>query len=718
MFKKLICFFLIFAFSSTTLFAQSAAQLGQMKKYLDSPQGKKILQSKEGKELVEKYGKQGALGLQEEGVVGILGQEEEEEEVEALSELELALYKDLILEEKEPLRQYGYNAFRSTVASFTPPDDVPVGPDYIIGPGDSFNVTLWGITEGIFKVEVNREGDIVLPKVGVVKVVGLTYGELKPFIEQQLGRYYESVNVGITIDTLRTIRVYVVGEVARPGSYSISSLSTVYSALFAAGGPTKNGTMRKIQIIRNGQKVARVDLYRFLLKGDKSQDRNLQSGDTIFVPIIGPVAGIAGAVYRPAIYEIKGKADLRDFIYLAGGFLPTGHLSRVQVKRIEAHEKKVVRDQNVSRDRTSRKFGFNIQNMDLVEIFPIVQDVSNQVYLEGAVQYPGSYEYEEGMRIADLLSGSSIFAPNAYLSHIEVIRIDRQTKKAKIHTVDFKKLLAGDDSQNIILEPLDRIMVASEKAKFGKIVLMGEIQRPGQYTFAPGEKLASVLKRAGGFTGDAYLFGARFYRSSVRKAQAARSEQLIAKLEEEILLKGREVASGAMGEAEQSATALQLSRSQDLLELLRNKKVEGRVIVNLEYPLEKFEKSKSNIELEDKDWLQIPAISKVVMVVGEVYNPSSVVYDPDRKGGDYLRMVGGVTRNADKGEIYVIRADGSVLSRKDGVNVLSTKLFPGDAIIVPQVVETAHYRAQVKDWTHWFYEAALAFAVIATYLRQ
>ena len=721
-FKKLICLLIIITFSSTTLFAQTSVQsTRQAQKYLETPEGQKFLKSAQGqkmlKENAEKFEGEEFDELKEEIESEATLEAEKEEEFEPFSKLEMALSRDLILEDKEPLRQYGYDIFKSTVASFIPLDDVAVGPDYIVGPGDSFNITLWGITEGIFKVKVNREGGVVLPKVGVVKVAGLTYGELRPFIKQQLGRYYESVNVGITIEDLRTIQVYVVGEVLQPGSYTLSSLSTAFNALFSAGGPTKKGSLRKIQILRSGRVIATLDLYRFLLRGDKSQDRDLRSGDTIFVPIIGPVAGITGAVFRPAIYEIKGKADLGDFIYLAGGFLPTGYLNRVQVKRVVAHEKRVVRDENVSRNRSSRKFGITLQNMDLVEVFSIFGEVRNMVYVEGEVKYPGSYELKEGTRIKDVLPSRAAFTFNAYLPHVEVIRTDPETRKIRIFAVDFEKLYAGDKTQNIVLLSLDRIVVSSEKREEGKITLSGEVMRPGVYSFVPGEKLSSVLKRAGGFTSDAYLFGAKFTRESVKDAQEAQGKALISRLREDTIRRGREVISGALSEEDRAAKEAQLVKSEELLKLLEERTMDGRVIVQLEYSLEDFARSKDNIELENEDVLHIPMVSKVVLVLGEVYNPSSVIYDSSRNVKYYLRQVGGPNKNADAGSVYVVRADGSVISREHRRNIMSLKLYPGDSIIVPQLLETFNFWAFFKDWTHWFYEMAIAFAIIATYIR-
>ena len=190
------------------------------------------------------------------------------------------------------LKQFGYDIFNKTASSFAPPATMSVGPDYIIGPGDQFTLTLWGTTEGIYNLQVSKEGDITLPKVGVVSVAGVRFGELERTLKRHLSKYYGNFNLSVAMGGLKTVTIYVVGEVTKPGSYSLSSLTTVYGALFAAGGTTKQGTLRAIQVLRTGKIIKTIDLYEFLLKGDRSQDIKLQNEDTVFVPLIGPVAGV------------------------------------------------------------------------------------------------------------------------------------------------------------------------------------------------------------------------------------------------------------------------------------------------------------------------------------------------------------------------------------------------------------------------------------------
>ncbi|MDU0459125.1 MAG: SLBB domain-containing protein, partial [Geobacteraceae bacterium] len=242
------------------------------------------------------------------------------------------------------LKQFGYNFFRPDMQGFSALTDIPVGPDYQLGAGDRIVLTVWGSLEGSYELEINRSGELVLPKVGSVKVAGTTFGQLPKLLSGHLSKVFRDFNLNVTMGKLRMIKVYVVGEVKAPGDYSISSLSTLINALSAAGGPTTNGSLRSISIVRDGKQVDSADLYSFFLKGDKSRDIRLQPGDTIFVPPVGPVAGIAGNVRRPAIYELKDEKNLKELLELANGIVPTGYLQRMQISRVEANDKKIITD--------------------------------------------------------------------------------------------------------------------------------------------------------------------------------------------------------------------------------------------------------------------------------------------------------------------------------------------------------------------------------------
>ena len=327
--------FLLFMFAwSSTSFAQNTTipQIAQNKALLEKYQLVEMtnkLGPSLGKNKMD-YSSFNSLEEQE------MGAPERTKQVEILSDLEEYYAKTIPSAEAEtfnfkPLRQFGYDIFQQPGMEFSNASDQVINPDYMLGPGDNFTVTMWGIAEGVFNVQVDPEGNIILPKVGVVPVAGVRYGELKSYIEGKLSNYYEQVNVAVSIKNITGIRVYVVGEVKRPGTYNISSLSTAYNALFSAGGPTKRGSLRDVRVIRNGKAMADIDMYNFLLSGNRKQDINLISGDTVYVPVISSVAAVVGNVRRSGIYEILSKADLSDVINMAGGGFPTTSIKHGQI---------------------------------------------------------------------------------------------------------------------------------------------------------------------------------------------------------------------------------------------------------------------------------------------------------------------------------------------------------------------------------------------------
>src|SRR5207247_6027531 len=232
-----------------------------------------------------------------------------------------------------PLRQYGYAMFASNVSTFAPVDDIPVGPDYVLGPGEDVTINVWGAVDSTLVRTVDRNGRIVLPEAGGLRIWGLTFGQADRLIRDELARYFRGFQASVMMGRLRTVSVYVVGDVCQPGVYTLSSLSTVTNALFSAGGPTKLGSLRELRLIRGGHQVAKLDFYDFLQRGDRARDYRLESGDTIFVPPLGDVVAVAGEVKRPAIYEIRSDTRLADVGSLAGGVTPTSYLKRVQVVR-------------------------------------------------------------------------------------------------------------------------------------------------------------------------------------------------------------------------------------------------------------------------------------------------------------------------------------------------------------------------------------------------
>jgi polysaccharide export outer membrane protein len=612
------------------------------------------------------------------------------------------------------LRQFGYDLFRTMPSSFGPASDAPVGPDYILGPGDTLQAYMWGMVDNVLTLPVNQRGEIFLPKVGTFPVRGMALGEARRLIQEQLSRQFSGFRLSLSLTELRSVQAYVVGEVGRPGVYTISSLSTVTNTLFASGGPSKLGSLRNISLIRHNRTIGTLDLYDFLLKGDRSKDFRVESGDTIFVPAIGPVVAITGDVKRPAIYELKGTTRVHDVLHqMAGGVTPTGYLQRVQIERVKAHEERIVLDLNLSAVYRGGDTQSNVllEEGDIIKIFPIDTKVYNAVNVEGFVHRPGPYELKRGMRLSELLRPSEVL-PEAYVERVEVIRTKPDFTREVLAT-NLRQLWRGDYSQDIVLESQDQIVVGSEVRMLGTITLQGEVKRPGIYPIIHGERLSSALKRAGGYTDQAYLRGALFIRERLRIQQQEELDRFVKAQEEAVLNEAARAAAGSLelaGSNREEATLQQQSMQQrrQLLDLLKSKVVLGRLVVKLDSP-EALEGTPNDIALEAGDVLTVPKQPGSVLVIGSVRNPAAVVYEEGRDVEYYLNRAGGLNKEADKDELHVVKADGSAIA---GFLKLR-KVEAGDIIVAPAKVEAkVRTLPMVKDLATILGQFALTAGVL------
>ena len=680
-------------------------------------------------------------------------------------------------------------------------------------------LNLWGSVEGTYELPVSRSGEVFLPNGGPVKVAGVPFGKLAEVFRLRLAKDYRDFELSVNMGKLRTVKVNVVGEVAAPGNYTLSSLSTLLNALSAAGGPTKNGSLRTIKLYHAGQGAETIDLYDFFTRGDKSRDIRLNPGDTVFVPVIGRVAAIAGNVKRPAIYELKDETTLKDLLGLAEGVTATGYLQRVQISRVVANDKKQVLDLNLDSLATGKPLdelaaAVPIQDLDIVRIFSINGLLRNHFRLEGHVDRPGFYALKPGMRISDVLSRDHLLPeyfpdfleitrleppelrphkivvklgpalsrdpsqdialkefdvihvfsrndlerqakvringevskpgefrlykdmtvrdlliqagypnPSAYLASAELNRLKIDSDKVTSFplSINLAAVLAGDPQANIPLEPFDELLVkripnwAEETERY--ITLSGEFRFPGAYPIYRGEHLSSVIERAGGFTDRAYLPGTKFSREVLRKLQQKQMDDSLAKAEEQILKKQSELATVASSKEETDATQAALEGLKRHLELLKNKRAEGRLLIHFT-SLEDLKKQYSNIELSGGDTLYVPSDPHAVTVLGQVYNPASIVFKPWEDIGFYLKKVGGPTNDAQEGEMYLVKMDGTVISRKQTTGFLfydgfkSTQIDSGDSIIVPQRFEKIAWIRDIKDIATILGQIALTAGVL------
>ncbi|HEY9899151.1 MAG TPA: SLBB domain-containing protein, partial [Pantanalinema sp.] len=312
------------------------------------------------------------------------------------------------------LTHYGHDLFRGAPSTFAPVDDMPVPSDYVIVPGDEIIVSAVSPRRsGDNSLTVNRDGTVFYPNIGTLSVAGMSYSRMVQVLTQKIKGGARDMQLSIRMGKLRSINVVLVGRVKKPGSYTISSLTSLSNALIACGGPTKMGSLRDIQLKRNGKVVAHFDLYDFLFKGGSSQDLRLQGGDVIFVPDSGPQVAVAGNVKAPAIYELKGKTNLEEVFKLAGNLTPMGFAQQIQIERFSQNTSQKILDVDLTRPGAAR--GTALQDGDIVKVYALSKKLLNGVMLSGHVERPGKYEYRPDLRLRDVIKGENDLKPEAYL---------------------------------------------------------------------------------------------------------------------------------------------------------------------------------------------------------------------------------------------------------------------------------------------------------------
>ncbi|PYX06776.1 MAG: hypothetical protein DMG88_17425 [Acidobacteria bacterium] len=798
------------------------------------------------------------------------------------------------------LERFGEAVFRNGTGNADDlPMDLPAGPDYVVGPGDGLSIELWGAVSQRLRRVVDREGRVALPEAGSVQVAGRNLGDVQHLVQSVLRTQFRDVEADVSLSRVRTVRVYVVGDVQRPGAYDISSLSTPLNALYAAGGSTSQGSLRVIRHYRGKQLVQEVDTYDLLLHGIRSDLQRLQPGDTVLIPPLGPQATIEGMVQRPAIYELRGEKSLAEVLELAGGVLPSGTLRHIDVERLQAHESRTMLALDVPENNNKESVNqalqdFQIQDGDSVKISPIMSFAEKAVYLDGHVFRPGKYAYREGMKLTDLIHSYKDLLPEPYGRHAEIIRLNppdytpavlafnlsdalagkeqdlvlkpfdtvrvfgrydfedppmvsvtgevrdpgdhvtngatyvrdavylaggatpdallsdaqvfRKTQDGglKVISVNLANALKGDEKDNVLLEPKDRVfiqrtlqkvdpatvIIAGEVARPGKyplgrdmsaadlvrvagglkrgaytqsadlmrytvedgkkvqgehqtvdiakalageadtdvrlrdgdvltigelagwqdvgatIEVKGEVVHPGVYGIREGERLSSVIARAGGFRSDAYVHGTIFQREQVRELEAKNRADLITQVQTQ----GAGLKLIPTNDEDQKvAKEAVLLQWQTMLERLQSTPPAGRLVVHISSDMKRWANTPADIQVRAKDVVFIPKKPSSVMVDGSVYNPTAVAYKPGKSAGWYLNQAGGPNNLANKKAIFVIRADGSVVGGRGGLfsgGAESASMQPGDMVVVPERGFSANTR-----WKTTLQSAQLAYAV-------
>ena len=647
-----------------------------------------------------------------------------------------------------PLPMFGQNLFDGVPSTFAPVDRVPVTPDYVVGPGDEVVIRAWGQVDIDYRATIDRNGAINIPRVGNINVSGIRFQDLEGFLRTAIGRVFRNFELNVTLGQLRSIQIFVVGQARRPGSYTVSSLSTLVNALFASGGPSSRGSMRAIQLKRGDKVVTEFDIYDLLIKGDKSRDVKLLSGDVIYIPPVGGLVALSGSVNEPAIYEIKPNTTFSNLLDLAGGLTTTAAGQKAKVERIADRKTRQLEEFTLDQTGLAR----TLRDGDLVQIYAISPKFENVVTLRGSVASPGRFQWREGMRVRDIIPDKDALISQEYwlrqnaapnvgrVSGQERLRVEvKRTVEeinwdyAVIERINLRDLspqlipfnlgravLEGDPTHNVQLRAGDVLTVFSKDdltvpvAKQTKYVkLEGELATPGVYQLLPGETLRQLMARVGGLSPNAYVYGAEFTRESTRAFQQKRLEESIDQMEREMQRSATSSSATALSKEESENLKAQTEGQRVLLSKLRQVKATGRIV--LEMPRDQTQvKDIPDFVLEDGDRLLVPAAPSTISVVGAVYNQNAFLHRPGMKLSDYLSRAGGPTKEADSGAIYLVKADGTVVSRRQSNWLMSgfesDSLMPGDTIVVPETFDRFRLSKELKDWSQIFYQFALGVA--------
>jgi protein involved in polysaccharide export with SLBB domain len=421
---------------------------------------------------------------------------------------------------QRPLERFGLEVFRNENSDLDDfPIDLPAGPDYMVGPGDGLAIDLWGGVSQRISRTVDRQGRISLPESGPVLVSGHTLAEVQQTVQKVLRANYRDVSADVSLSRLRTVRVYVVGDVAEPGAYDISSLSTPLNALFAAGGMSDRGSLRTIKHLRGNKLVEEVDAYDLLLHGVRSEMAHLESGDTLLVAPIGPQVTIEGMVRRPAIYELRAEKTLEDVLDLAGGILPAAALQHIEVQRLVAHEKRTMLTVDISSSADAEAIAkqlreFKIQDGDQIHIFPIAPYNESAIYLQGHVLRPGRYSYSDGMKITDLIKSYADLLPEPAGHYAEIVRLNAPDYRPSVESFDLAAALA-DPATAPKLQAHDTVRVFGryDFEPAPEVWIGGEVRTAGKYSTSGQVRLRDAIYLAGGITPDAAMDSAQVFRT-------------------------------------------------------------------------------------------------------------------------------------------------------------------------------------------------------------
>ena len=665
-----------------------------------------------------------------------------------------------------PIKLYGYNLFEAN--RYPAVADVPVPANYVLGPGDEIDLKIWGTLDVSLRLAVDRNGQVTVPKVGPITVAGTRSDQLEPLLKAQIGRVFSHFELSATLGRLRTIQVFVVGQARKPGAYTVSSLSTVVSTLFESGGPSATGSLREVQLVRAGQRVTTLDLYKFIHAGDTSTDARLLPGDVIVIPPAGPRVALVGALDNPAVYELSSPEEsLGQLLTYSGGQQVLSATHKVLVERIQSTDARTPR---LVEERALNAAGLQstVRDGDVVTLLSLSPAFANAVTLRGTVAQPLRYAFKPGMRVSDLIpepealieadyytrknilvqrevranttglaSNTTELGPRAVndvrnlldeinWDYAAIERLDSKSVKTQLIPFNLSQAIKNKHPEhNVVLQPGDVVTIFSVKdlpipmEKRNQFVrVAGEVRIPGVYPIQPGDTLSDLVQRAGGFTPNAYPYGTVFTRESTRAQQQENLDKAIRRLEIEVNSMSASALQNITDIEKGNSLQALMAGQRALVSRLASLKASGRVALEMD----PVQPALPRIRLEDGDQITVPNQPSFVGVFGAVFSETTFIHRPGSSVGDYLDKAG-LTREADVDHLMVIRADGTVESTPKRLTLLgnsltSKKLNPGDSVFVPEVLDRRSAYTQfitgAKDWTQLFYQFGLGAAAVKT----
>lgn len=664
--------------------------------------------------------------------------------------------------------------------------NTPVSADYEIGAGDQVLVRVWGAIDVNHTAIVDRDGQLTIPTVGTFPVAGVRARNLDQFLIAEISKYYKNFNLSATLGKLSGVNVYVAGQALAPGLHTVSSTSTLASVVFSVAQPGINGSFRNVQLKRGGETVATFDLYDLLRKGELNGDRKLRAGDVIFVGQVGARVALNIDSPSAAIFELKPGENLIDILEISGVDRTLLRQDTVLIEGFNVANPKAPRAvEQLSYNRALNQA--TLQDGDIVTLFQARHEFANAVTLKGNVAAAARYPYFEGMRIADLVPNTDALIQDSYFKKkgalvqfnkgearkavtdpklqsqlglddtklfskedegekgeqkIEVLedtitnllsqinwdyavveRLDRKELQTTLIPFNLRKAMAGDPSQNLLLQAGDVVTIFSandadipKSRTTALIKVTGEVKAPGYYQIAPGETLRDVIVKAGGLAKDAYPFGAKLSRRSIVAEQKIQKQKALDQAERMLVSSQSINAASALNAADAANAQKQAETQRAYLQRLRDLKPDGRVVLDIKPDATSIAEMPP-LELVDGDVVSIPAVPGQIVVFGSVYSQGAYAFEPGNTVFDYLGMAGGAAKGSDKGSIFVIRANGKVDSAQQGwvpfvSGLYGKRALPGDAIYVPEDFERVSLTKTLLDYSQILFQIGLGAASV------